>query len=73
MTKGRDVRVDVDANGDLQRRLSNLQAEHAELWRTITLSSEWQRMKHLEGRIDMLLELLNASNNVEVNNGSDNA
>jgi hypothetical protein len=43
---------------DLKGRIEQLEAEHAKIWRTITMSAEWRRLQSVEGQLELLHELL---------------
>jgi hypothetical protein len=57
---------------DLKKRRAQLEAEHAGLWRAITMSQEWRRLQVIEGQLELLQDLLkdeNPADKIHLKNG----
>ncbi|MBX0328674.1 hypothetical protein K2Z83_13410 [Oscillochloris sp. ZM17-4] len=43
---------------ELKTQFDTLSAEHAALWRGITMTDQWRRLQTIEGQLDLLAELI---------------
>lgn len=42
----------------LEALFAQLRSDHADLWRTLSLSDEWRRLQALEAKLDLLATLI---------------